>query len=77
MNNSPIFTTEDKQEICNLLAQTLRATRNHHDLVELKYEYRGPDNELVTIIWEHGKQQVNVSMDSGTAMIRDIMRAID
>lgn len=77
MEKSQLFTTENKQEICNLLAETLRATRNQHDLLELNYERIGSDTEIVTIVWEGGEQKVNVSMDSGTAMIRDIMRAID
>lgn len=68
---------EDKQNICDLLCKTLQATRNHHDLVALKYEILDNNYELVTIQWENGFQKVNVSMDSGTAMIRDIMRAID
>ena len=68
---------EDKQNICDLLGKTLQATRNHHDLVALKYEILDNDKELVTIQWENGFQKVNVSMDSGTAMIRDIMHACE
>lgn len=66
---------EDKQLICNLLCETLKATRNQADLKKLHYNN---DNETVTITWESGGQKtVNVAMDSGTAMIRDIMKSID
>ncbi len=66
---------ENKQKICDLLAETLRATRNQHDLLSLTYN---DESETVEIGWASGgKRRVNVAMDSGTAMIRDIMRAID
>lgn len=69
---------EDKQMICDLLCETLKATWGQHDVVALKYEILGPLNERVTIEYEHGGSRVvNVSMDSGVAMIRDIMRACE
>ena len=68
--------SEDKQAICNLLCATLRATRDQHDLKDLFYINQGPDDQMVNIIWENGRTSVNVSMDSGIAMIRDILRAI-
>lgn len=68
---------ENKQQICNLLCETLRATRNHSDIVELKYDRVTSDLELVHVVWMGGRKTVNVSMDSGSAMIRDIMKSID
>lgn len=68
---------EDKQEICNLLAATLKATRNHHDLIELKYERIKDDLELVHVRWAGGEKKINVSLDSGEAMIRDIMNHLN
>lgn len=66
---------ENKQLICNLLCETLQATRNQADLKKLRYN---DEKETVTITWENGGQKiVNVAMDSGTAMIRDIMKSID
>ena len=66
---------EDKQLICNLLCETLQATRNQYDLVALNYNN---EKETVTVIWQSGgKKVVNVAMDSGTAMIRDIMKSIN
>ena len=67
---------EDKQLICNLLCATLKATRDQHDLQSLTYHFNGPDDQMVTIAWSEGGTSVNVSMDSGIAMIRDILRAI-
>lgn len=65
---------ENKQTICDLLCETLRQTYNHRDLIRIEYDHR---TEMVTLKWEEGTRSVNVAMDSGTAMIRDVMRAID
>ena len=67
---------EDKQYICNLLCAALRATRDQHDLKSLTYQEIGPDEQQVTIAWENGGTSVNVSMDSGIAMMRDILKAL-
>ena len=69
---------EDKQAICIALAETLRLTRYNSDLVCLIYEMLDDGTEIVTIRWIGGTyKRVNVTMDSGTAMIRDIMKRID
>lgn len=68
---------EDKQEICNLLCAALKATRDQHDLVEIVYQRRANDRETVTLFYENGhKRSINVSMDSGIAMMRDILRGV-
>ncbi len=68
---------EDKQKICDLLLPALQATRNLYDLVSLKYERIGDCDEIVTATFDNGySKTVNVSMDSGTAMIRDIVKQI-
>lgn len=68
---------EDKQKILDLLLPTLQATRKNADLKELTYKARN-NNEFVICKFESGFELfVNVTMDSGMAMIRDIMRAID
>lgn len=68
---------ENKQEICNLLCVALRATRDQHDLTDIVYRQMSEDNEIVTLFYENGRKQfVNVSMDSGVAMIRDILRGV-
>ena len=69
---------EDKQVICNALAETLKLTRNHQDLDDLYYMTEANGDEIVRVQWMNGAHRnVNVSMDSGMAMIRDIMKAID
>ena len=65
---------ENKQEICNLLTATLQATSNASDLVALTY--RDEDETVEGLFASGGKRIINVAMDSGTAMIRDIMRGL-
>ena len=65
---------EDKQVICDMLLETLRRTRNFSDLIELAYD---GEAEIVRAIFASGGEKiVNVAMDSGVAMIKDIMRAL-
>ena len=70
---------EDKQKICDELCRTLQLTRKQSDLISLTYSRdKQRDMEFVTVLWITGlSRRINVSLDSGTAMIRDIMRAID
>ena len=66
---------ENKQSICDLLLITLQATHNASDLVSLEYFKDEKENETVIATFESGgKRVINVTMDSGTAMIRDIMK---
>lgn len=68
---------EDKQAICSMLLKTIRLTRNGYDVKSLEYKLLGTDNERVQITYTDGSvNSVNVSMDSGEAMIRDIMKNI-
>ena len=65
---------EDKQKICDLLLPALQATRNLHDLKSLEYS---EERDLVYATFESNYQKVvNVAMDSGTAMIRDVIGQI-
>lgn len=61
---------EDKQKILNLLCRTLQATDNAADLVSLTYL---PQEDAVIVRFANGRRRVNVAMDSGTAMIRDVV----
>lgn len=62
---------ENKTEICNELCKVLQLTRDAYDLVSLDYD---PKLEVVTAVFVcGGKREINVAMDSGTAMIRDIV----
>lgn len=68
---------ENKQTICDLLCEALKATRDQHDLVRIRYEEIGQDEQQVVLDYEGGgHRSVNVSLDSGIAMVRDILRAI-
>ncbi|HCR83892.1 MAG TPA: hypothetical protein DIW07_10860 [Lachnospiraceae bacterium] len=65
---------EDKQKICDLLLPALQATRGLSDVVKLEYDGA---QEIVTATFENGYQKTaNVAMDSGTAMIRDVIYQI-
>lgn len=70
---------EDKAAITRALLPVLQMTRNHADLVSLIYS-RNRDNgtEIVTATWENGAtKSCSVAYDSGTALIRDVMRMLD
>lgn len=62
---------ENKQKICDLLLLALQATHNAADTVSIVHD---DISEQVTVTFASGgKRIINVAMDSGTAMIRDIM----
>lgn len=64
---------ENKQNILDLLLPTLQATDNLHDLISLDYD---AEKEMVIACFAGGKKLVNVAMDSGTSMIRDVIGQI-
>lgn len=65
---------EDKQKILDLLLPALQATRGLHDLIELKYD---SSNELVEAVFSSGgRRYVNGTLDSGIAMIKDVISRI-
>ena len=65
---------EDKQKICVLLLPVLQAPHNLRDLVDLEYD---GDNDKVIATFASGDiKRANVALDSGTSMIRDIIRQI-
>lgn len=65
---------EDNQRICDLLALTLKETREFNNIKGLRYDEQ---YEIVTAEFASGgKRLINVSMDSGIAMIKDILKAI-
>ena len=77
---------EDKQEVCNAMLEALRKTSafgypEGNPLVELRYlpEGNGRDTEVVRPIFEdgtgnNGYYDINVGMDSGMAIIIDIVK---
>ena len=67
---------EDKQHICDLLLPALQATRAGSRLVNLIYAVE-PKKETVTAVFHTGGKKVaDVTADSVTAMIYDIIRQI-
>lgn len=65
---------ENKQRICELLLPALQETRNLYDLANLTYD---EEREIVIAEFTSGyTKRANVAMDSGTAMIRDIIYQI-
>ena len=67
---------EDKQKICDLLLLALQAASAGRRLVNLIYAVE-PGKETVTAVFQSGGKKVaDVTADSGTALIYDIMRQI-
>ncbi|MBQ1349059.1 MAG: hypothetical protein IIY61_00195 [Ruminococcus sp.] len=67
---------EDMQAICDLLLRALQATRGGRKLVRLDYAVE-PGRETVTAVFQSGgTRKIDVTGDSGTAMIYDIMKHI-
>ena len=66
--------SENKQEILNLLVAVFKSTYGGDDVKELQYDNA---REEVTIVFQDGfKKLVNVSCDSGLAMILDVTRKV-
>lgn len=69
---------EDKDYIVQLFLKALQATGNPQDLKAARYEILDNNDEIVTLEWDNGYQKkVNVSADSGIALMRDILAALD
>lgn len=65
---------ESKKDICYKLLGVLKSTNHLHDLVDLEYYKLGKDDEVVIATFSNGySKKVNVSLDSGIAMIADIV----
>lgn len=64
---------EDHQKICNSLVFALRSTRQYNDLISLTYVLEDENNSHVEALFPGGVVKINTSMDSGWAMIKDII----
>lgn len=67
---------ENKQLICDLLCKTLQATRYGDNIKRIVYK---PERYIETAeVCFSGKNvlKVNVTLDSGIAMIRDILKGL-
>lgn len=75
---------EDKQEICNKLTELLKLTRGGYDVQSIEYQEvrNNPDDkwplyEFAVIHYLNGySEKVNVTLDSGVAMIKDIFENV-
>ena len=65
---------EDKQAICNALAKALQLTREFYDLASLEYRNEDGDESVRFVYLGSSGSPIDVTADSGVAMIRDIMR---
>jgi hypothetical protein len=68
---------ENKQLILDSLCSALQLTRDQADLEALEYKEIDPDEQRVIATYDGGEsREINVSLDSGIAMIRDVLRAM-
>lgn len=73
-----LYFYEDKQTIINFLFQTLKQTVAGVDLEAIKYEALANGDEFAIIKYENGyHKSVCISCDSGLALMRDILRALE
>ena len=70
---------EDKREVCEKLLQTLQVTRHLDDLVDLEYSgILTSGDEYVTAFFQNGSRKtINVTHDSGWALIKDVMKGLE
>lgn len=67
---------EDKQKICDLLLLVLQATRGGSKLVNLVYSDESGRETIMAEFQGGWKKVADVTADSGTALIFDVMRQI-
>ena len=68
---------EDKELILTWLLQTLRNTVAGINLVNIAYKQLDDGDEQAILVYENGyRKTVNITADSGIAMIADIVKAM-
>ena len=68
---------ENKVKLCAMFLKVLQETYAFSDLKDLQYTRVNSWKETVTAVFADGyKYVVNVSMDSGSAMLHDILRQL-
>ena len=67
---------ENMQMICNSLCATLQLTNRMSDMVSLIYENNGRKQFVIARFSGGNTSNINVNMDDGSSMIRDILRCI-
>lgn len=64
---------EDKQLILSSLCDTLQKTRKFDNLIKIDYIKR-ENIEYAILYFPNGKKHINITGDSGYAMIQDILK---
>lgn len=67
---------ENYQVICSLFFLTLRQTRQYDDLESLDHVQKGEERYVIARFVNGSSRKITVTMDSGIAMIKDILRNI-
>lgn len=69
---------ENKETIIQLLLQALKFTVAGVNIEQIRYEQLTNGDEIAVIMYDNGyRKSVNISCDSGLALMRDILRAIE
>lgn len=69
---------ENKEAICRYLLWALQQTRHLNELLDLRYDKESETVEAVERTSSGKfKRKINVAADSGIAMIKDIIRALE
>lgn len=69
---------EDKEEIITWLYHTLKQTVAGVGLDAIRYEQLGNGDEIAVLVYDNGyRKSVNITADSGVALMRDILRNIE
>lgn len=64
---------ENYQVICSLFFLTLRQTRQYRDLESLDHVQKGEERYVIARFVNGSSRKITVTMDSGIAMIKDIV----
>lgn len=66
---------EDKENICRLLGELLAHTRAGANIFTIRYEKNDFGEEFAVIRWNNdSKDLINITADSGIAIIKDVVR---
>lgn len=69
---------EDKETIINCLLYTLKQTVAGVGLDYICYEQLNNGDEIAVLMYDNGyRKSVNITCDSGVALMRDILRNIE
>ena len=73
-----LYFYENKETIINCLYQALKFTVAGVGLEAIRYEQLTNGDEIAVLMYDNGyRKSVNISCDSGLALMRDILRAIE